>query len=169
MSVERRVEPEPSLGWKAHLHSDVGDEKVVLELLSERLEAETLPNGRSRAAVARHHKVTHETVVALRRMECENNPVRAHGDIRYSVLPSEVDEGHPSGAIDQKSLHVVLLKIDERRTLVTGLRPNIKLIQQLIAQKHFPDVPRNAFGHHGVRTAEAVEYFERALRNADRS
>src|SRR5437764_6763264 len=50
-----------------------------------------------------------------------------------------------------------------------GLRQEIEAIDELVAEEHLADVPADALGDDRLRTAQPVEYFERALRITDRA
>ena len=64
---------------------------------------------------------------------------------------------------------MILLKVDERGALVTGLGQQVELIEQAIAQKDLAEVPDYALAHGALAAAEPVENLECALRETDRA
>ena len=90
--------------------------------------------------------------------------LRDRGDL---VAPAHVDLGQLADTVDQESLGVILLQVDEGRHLVTRLGQQVEAIDLRVAVEHLADLPDDAFPQHAVGDAEAVPGFERALGEAD--
>src|SRR4029450_13638081 len=63
----------------------------------------------------------------------------------------------------------VLLKIDERRTAMTGLGKEIEAMDELVAEEDFAGVPAAALVDDRLRAAQSVQDLERPFRIADRA
>src|SRR5438067_11617335 len=69
----------------------------------------------------------------------------------------------------QEAFAIVLLQIDERRTMVARLRQQVERVDRLVPKIDLADIPRHAFLHHPFAAAEPVPYFQRAFGEADRT
>ena len=120
-------------------------------------------------AVAGEKIVGLERIGPVRRLERGTDAVRPAIQRDQPVLPSQIDEIREIGAaLDQILLDVVLLEIDEGRHLVAGLGQEVEGVDLLVAVEEASDLPGDALIDHPLADAEAVEYFQGALRPANR-
>ena len=162
VAMERRIEPEPALRRKVRRHVNIGDEETVVKHLAFALHAE---HGADRAlrAVGDDEPVGVHAIFPVRGRHGERNPVgvRRHAD--DAVAPAQVDLRQLGRPFNQELLDVVLLQVDERRPMVSGLGQQVELVHLFAAKEHAADTPAHAFLHQPFGAAEPIEDFECAL------
>src|SRR5262249_31993666 len=87
----------------------------------------------------------------------------------HAIAPARVDAARLQQALYQELLQQILLQVDEGRMLVPGFGQQVEGVQQPVAQVDLAQVPDYTLRQRALGTAQAVEYFQRALREADRA
>ncbi len=125
--MKRRIEPEPALDGKVRFHLDVGDQEAVIERAAVGVEPHQFAN-RTVRAVRRHHITAAQRIFPVRRFDRKRDVgVLAAGcaillQTHHLALPANLEIRQFARSLQQIAFHVVLLKIDESRPVVTALR-----------------------------------------------
>ena len=164
--MKRRIEPEPALGRKRRGHLDVGDQELVLEHLAGKFRADHLPQRRARA-VAGDDVSGVQRVGPVGRVDRQHHAIVALRQRAHLVAPAKRNVGQFLDAIDQVSLGIELLQVDEGGPLVAGLRQQVELIELRGAVKNLADAPDHALVDHAVADTEPIPELQRALGEAD--
>ncbi len=168
VAVERRIEPEPALGREAGGHLHIGDQEAVAEGPALALQPHQLAHGTARA-VRHHHVACRQRVVAIRRRHGQHDMIFLLAQPADAMTPAQFESFQFGGPIDEIALDVVLLQVDEGRTMVTALRQQIEAVDLLLVEEHAADVPAHTLVDQPLAAAEAIENIERALGEADRT
>src|SRR6516225_5055337 len=166
--MERRIEPEPALGGKLRAHVDVGDEKAVVKDLAVALQSQERTDG-ALGAVGDEEPVAMQGVLAILRGDADHYAIASRRHADDLVPPAQLRVGQLVNALNQELLDVVLLQVDERRTMVTLFGQEIELVHLLVMEEDAAHTPAHALLHQALATAQPVENLERALRPADRA
>ncbi len=166
IGVERRVEPEPTLGGNRRFHPNVGDEKAVVKHLA--LEIDSLHRAdRALRAVGSDQPIADEAIRALRRVDAERHAVRICNDARDLVQPAHLGRRKRAEPVHHRFFEMILLQVDEGRAAMALLGQQVELIDEVTLVEHLPDIPAHAHVRDGVAATEAIEDLERPLRVTD--
>src|SRR5205814_10205834 len=122
---------------------------------------------RRACTIAGDHIVGVQVVSAIRRLDIEERAIEPGFDSDDLVAPAELDIREALCVLVEKALAIVLLQIDERGPMVTGLRQQIEGVDEVIAEIDLADVPRHALLHHPLAAAQPVPDLERPFGEAD--
>ena len=160
--VEGWLEMEPALGREIRLHLDVDDEEAVVEDLSLEAEAEHVAKRRARA-IGGNQPIGFDGISAIGRLDADFDVVPASIEPHDLVAPPQIDERQLSHPLDQISLEVILLQVDEGRALVAGLRQEVEAVHERVVEEHLADLPADALPHHALADANRIAHLESAL------
>ena len=120
-------------------------------------------------AVARDEIAACERVVPVGGFDVEPDAIAVLLDRDDLVLPAHLEVVELGGTLAEIAFEVVLLQVDERGTLVPGLRQQVERVDELVLEVHLADVPRYALGDRAVAAPQPIEDLQRSLGEADRT
>ena len=166
--MERRVEPEAAFAREVGGHRHVRDQEAVVKDAALRLQPHQRAHRRARS-VAGGEPAGLQPIGAAGRVDGQRGRIGRRLDADDGIAPADLDVRQRERALGEEAFDVVLLQVDERRPLVPVLGQQVEAVDQRVLEVDAAEIPRHALANHRVAAAEPVEYFQRALGEADRA
>ena len=160
--MERGIKPEPTLGRKRRFHFYIRDQKAILKDTTLALQIQHAPH-RTARAIRGDHIVSTQCVIALGRRDSNVGLGIAILQLRDFTFPADIEIRVLTCAFVQIPFEVILLQIDECRSVMPLFRQQIELVYGFIPEKHLAHIPGHTLFNHPVATSQSIQHFERTF------